>query len=228
MGLGTKNLKGEGSSLPKVIEPGVNHVKVNSVTLEEFTFLPGSYHVILNVETGPIDGFEGFFIDKDNPAKGRYTGQIGKVKMSQYAYNDGTTKSGVEVYRDDEILKSLKRLSVELGILQKFEDMDGKYDTIEEFVKAYNKAIPKDIYLNMCVCGKEYENKQGYKSYDLFLPKSSKTEVAIENAGVSESKLIRFNAEKHIIKKQPQTLSEFGQPADLNPFEEKTSTGFEL
>jgi len=85
MGLSTTDL-GTGSGMPKTIAPGNHVLKVNSIHLEEFTFIDGAYHLMLNVETPPIDDFEGFMIDKDDESKGHYAGQIGRVKASQYAF----------------------------------------------------------------------------------------------------------------------------------------------
>ena len=101
MALSTTDLGKEGGSgLPKTISPGNNTVKVNSVHLDEFKFIPGAYHLMLNVETKPIEGFEGFMIDKDDESKGHYAGQIGRVKAAQYAFADGKTKSGVPIQVD--------------------------------------------------------------------------------------------------------------------------------
>ena len=81
MGLSTTGLTtGGGSGLPKTIQPGNHILKINSITLEDYQFIDNAKHLILHVETQPIDGFEGFMIDKDNPALVHYDGQIGRVK----------------------------------------------------------------------------------------------------------------------------------------------------
>jgi hypothetical protein len=75
--------------MAKTIAPGNHVLKINSVELEDFRFIEGAKHLILHVETAPIEGFEGFLLDKDDESKGRFEGQIGRVKASQYAYADG-------------------------------------------------------------------------------------------------------------------------------------------
>ena len=104
MALSTTDLGTGGSGLPKTITPGNHVLKINSIELEDFKFIDNAYHLMLHVETAPIEGFEGFMIDKDDESKGRYAGQIGRVKASQYAFADGETKSGIKIQRDRSIL----------------------------------------------------------------------------------------------------------------------------
>ena len=113
-GLSTKDVKTGGGGLPKTIAPGEHTLRINSAELKRFPFMEtdNGYYFILNVETKPIDGFEGFFIDKDDESLGRYAGQIGEVKTNRYYYKDGATKSGIIINRDMELLKQLKNLCV--------------------------------------------------------------------------------------------------------------------
>ena len=67
MALSTEDLGTGGSGLPKTISPGNKVLKINNIELEEIKFIKDSYHLILHVETEPIEGFEGFALDKDNP-----------------------------------------------------------------------------------------------------------------------------------------------------------------
>ena len=61
MALSTEDLgSGTGSSLPKTISPGNHILKINSVTLDEFKFIDNAYHLMLHVETEPLENFEGF------------------------------------------------------------------------------------------------------------------------------------------------------------------------
>jgi hypothetical protein len=214
MALSTTDLKESGSGLPKTITPGNSSLKINSVTLENFQFIPGAYHLMLNVETAPIDGFEGFMIDKDNPEAGHYAGQIGRVKASQYAFADGKTKSGVEIQRDRSILIFIQNLCKTLNANDWFIAQDGKHDTIEEFVEAFNTAAPfKDVYLDMCVAGKEYEGKSGYTNYDMWLPKGSKDGYAYS---VSGGKVMQYNENIHLKKLEVKNVESFGEDDDLN------------
>jgi hypothetical protein len=185
MGLSTTNLATEGGSgLPKTIAPGNHTLKINSIVLEDFKFIDGAKHLVLNLETEAIDGFEGFLIDKDNPEAGHYSGQIGRVKASQYAFADGITKSGVKVERDKSLMIFLKNLTNSLSISDWFLAQDNEHDTIEEFVDAFNSTAPyKDKYLEFCIAGKENEGKNGYTNYDMWLPKSVKGAYSIVTKG---------------------------------------------
>lgn len=209
MGLSTTGLGKESSTgLPKTISPGNHTVKLNSINLEEFSFIKGAYHLMLNVETEPIEGFEGFLIDKDNPDAGHYSGQVGRVKVSQYAFADGTTKSGIQIQRDKSILIFLQNFCKALDINSWFVDQDNKHDTIEEFVEAFNKEKPfNGIFFDICVAGKEYEGKSGYTNYDMWLPKSSKDGYAFAAKG---GKVIPFDEQTHLIKMEVKKVDNFG------------------
>jgi len=212
-GLSTKDVKTGGGGLPKTIAPGEHTLKINSAELKRFPFMEADngYYFILNVETKPVDGFEGFFIDKDDESLGRYAGQIGEVKTNRYYYKDGTTKSGVEISRDMELLKQLKNLCIATDSMQWFDDADGKYDTIEDFVKGFTEAAPfKDKWLKFTVAGKEFERKNGYIGYDLFTPKLTRGTVAFEAVDAKISKLIAFDEEKMWDKYQKKEVAEFG------------------
>jgi hypothetical protein len=100
MGLSTTDLGNGGAGMPKTISPGNHKLRINSVELAPYTFIDGAYHLVLRTETEPIADFEGFLINKDNPAEGNYNGQLGKVKASQYAFADGETKTGIIIDRN--------------------------------------------------------------------------------------------------------------------------------
>jgi hypothetical protein len=214
MALSTTDL-GTGSGMPKTITPGNNVLKINSIHLEEFTFIDGAYHLMLNVETPPIDGFEGFMIDKDDESKGHYAGQIGRVKASQYAFADGETKSGVKIQRDRSIMIFLKNLAHSYGIDEWFIAQDNKFDTIEDFVKNFSDNAPiKDKYLSWCIAGKEYMGKTGYTNYDMYLPKGEGTKYAY---GATEGgKVLEYNEAKHLKKLETTEKKEFGEETDLS------------
>jgi len=209
MALSTTDLGKEGGNgLPKTFAPGNHTLKINSVYLEEFKFIDGAVHFMMNMETEPIDGFEGFMIDKDDESKGHYAGQIGRVKASQYAFADGETKSGIKIQRDRSIMMFLQNLCKTLGINDWFLAQDNKHDTIEELVNAFAKDAPfKDKYLDFCVAGKEYEGKTGYTNYDMWLPKGSKDGYAYAAKG---SKVIPYNEADHLKKLEVKPVKDFG------------------
>jgi hypothetical protein len=211
--LSTKDVptSGEGG-LPKTIEPGTQTLKINSVELKRFPFMEGGqgYYLMLNVETEPIDNFEGFLVDRDNENGPHYNGQVGQVKTNYFYYKNGQTKSGIQIYRDLEILKQVKNICISADCIKWFDEADGKYDTIEQFVEAFDKAGPfKDTFLNFTLGGKEYENNKGYTSYDLFIPKLKKGFVGYEAKDTPKSKLLPFNKDEQIIKKKVQSVDSF-------------------
>lgn len=230
-GLSTKDVKTGG--LPKTVEPGERILKINNVHLKQFDFMKeeGSYFLILDVETKPIPGFEGFLIDKDDPAKGCYKGQIGSVKTNQYSYKDGETKSGVKTDRNLDILRMIKSICIATGCLAWFDKADGKYETIEEFVEAFSKDAPfAGKYLKFCIAGKEYVNKtNGYINYDLHLPKWQKGRVLFEAENATPSKLVKFNPDDHIIKQTIKSTAEFGEDDDTGidelPIDDENNLG---
>jgi hypothetical protein len=223
MALSTTDLGTGGSGLPKTITPGNHVLKINSIELEEFKFIPGAYHLMMHVETEPIEGFEGFMIDKEDESKGRYAGQIGRVKASQYAFADGETKSGIKIQRDRSILIFLRTLAHTMDLDSWFLEQDGQHETIEDFVKAFNATADfKGKYLEFCVAGKEYEGKSGYTNYDMWLPKAKKYAFGEVESGA----VIKFDEAKHLKKLEVKDVQSFGdEDVFLKP---KTSSDFSL
>lgn len=225
MGLSTTDLGTGGNGLPKTISPGNHVLKINMIDLEDFKFIEGAKHLILHVETEPIAGFEGFALDKDNPEKGHYDGQIGRVKASQYAFADGETKTGIKIQRDRSILIFLQSLCKTLGVNDWFTEQDGKHDTIEDFIDAFNASAPiKDKYLEFCIAGREYEGKTGYTNYDMWLPKSENRKYSFGE--IEEGKVITFDESKHLKKLETKEVKSFGDDEFTTP--PKTSSDFSL
>jgi hypothetical protein len=224
MALSTTDLGKEGGGLPKTFAPGNHTLKINSVYLEDFKFIPDAVHLMMNMETEPIEGFEGFMIDKDDASKGHYAGQIGRVKASQYAFADGETKSGIKIQKDRSIMIFLQNLCKSIGINDWFLAQDNKYDTIEQLVNAFATEAPfKDKYLEFCIAGKEYEGKTGYTNYDMWLPKGSKDGYAYASKG---AKVMPYNEADHLKKLEVKPVAGFGND-DLD-IPMKSSTDFSL
>lgn len=227
MALSTEDLGGGSSSLPKTINPGNKVLKINSLELEQFKFIDNAYHLLLHVETEPIEGFEGFAIDKDNPEKGHYAGQIGRVKASQYAFADGETKSGIKIQRDRSILIFLQNFCKTLGINEWMQSQHNKHETIEDFINAFNKTAPfKDKYLEFCIAGKEYVGKTGYTNFDMWLPKAENGKYAFGE--VEEGKVIRYDESKHLKKLEVKPVDKFGDDEDDFSKPNKKSSDFSL
>ncbi len=224
MALSTEDLgTGTGSGLPKTISPGNNLLKINSVTLDEFKFIDNAYHLMLHVETKPIEGFEGFSIDRNDPKKGNYKGQIGRVKASQYAFADGETKSGIKIQRDRSILIFLQNFCKTLGINDWMVEQHNQHETIQDFVKSFNDSAPfKDKYLEFCIAGKEYVGKTGYTNYDMWLPKAQNGKYAFGQE--KSEKVITYNEDNHLKKLEDKPIESFGD----NSISSKESKDFSL
>lgn len=214
--LSTKNISTEAKSKAKNLYYGNQQCKINSIALEPGWKL-GVYKLILNLE-GPEQGadFEGFYVDPQNPALGRYKGQISKVRFYQYSYED-RVNNGVEYKRDTDILKSLKSLAITLGKGKELDDINA--NTIEEFVEKASVLLSGPTFLNFCLGGKQY-TKDGYKKYDLFVPAWKNGEVGFEAVGTTPSKLAKFDEAKHLIipKEEAQEVASFepGVEDDFN------------
>jgi hypothetical protein len=214
MALKTKEIAEKKSgNISKVIFPGQHKVKINNLELKRFNFMEseGGYYLVMNVETEPIGaGFEGFFIDPSDESKGRYEGQVGQVKTNKYFYKDTTLPSGVEISRDDEIIKQVKNICVQADCLDWLVNADGKFNTIEELIEGFNEAKPfGDNYFNMTIGGKEYLNKQNHYNYDLYLPKYKKGFTLYEAVGTTNSNLLPYNETEHVIKAEKQDVEGF-------------------
>jgi len=163
-------------------------------------------------------------LDKDDPTKGNHKGQVGRVKASQYAFADGETKSGIKIQRDRSMLIFLQNLCKALDVNEWFTSQDGKHDTIEDFVKGFNADQPfKDIYLDMCIAGKEYMSKSGYTNYDMWLPKSSKNGYAF--SAEESGKTLIFDENDHLKKLEVKQVDSFGSDLDIDS---KSSSDFSL
>lgn len=215
--LSTKNIP-SGSGKSKSILPGTHVVKINSISLDSVPYNSQALSLTLNCETEPIEGLDGFYIDKEDQSKGKYLGQIGRVKGGQYPFADGVTKSGIQINRDRTILQFLQNLANELGFKEWFDAQDEKFNSIEDFVNALNTQAPyKNKFFKATLAGREYE-KGGYINYDLFLPKFEKNGKPIQAVDSVESAnnapFIEFDASVHIKKltqkKNEETVSEFG------------------
>ena len=226
MSISTKDIPTSGGGVPKTLQPGNTSIKINSMYLEKFPFEEGAYNLYLNCEGADLgESFEGFFIDRNNEALGRHNGQVGRVRAAQWPYRDAVVNDS-KILRDVEIAKFLKNLSVAVDCLDWYEAEDGKHETIESLVMHMNEQAPfKDVYLNVCLGGKEYTNKQGYINYDLFLPKFSKQGIPFESGttDAAASRVSKFDPTKHIVVKKVKEVESFTAASATS-----SGSGFEL
>lgn len=228
--LSTKNLPTNGGGVSKTLSPGNRSAKITKVTLDEFKFKPGAYHLVLHLE-GPDmgEGFEGFMVDKDDASKGRHKGQVGRVRTNEYAYADGETKSGIQVSRDIEILKAIKNLCDALGCAKWFTSQDDKHATIESFIDKFNEDAPyKDIFMDYCLAAKEYQTKQGYTNYDLYLPKFAKGYIPYELTDADSGRLINYDPAVHLKAVEAKPVEHFGDDTSAPSVSKTISKDFDL
>ena len=222
--LNTKDMSA-GSGRPKpVMGPGNHEIRINSITFDKTPYDTEAYNIMLHVETQPVEGeFEGFYKDMNDQSKGRYEGQVGRVRMTPYPYKDATLQSGREVSRDQEILKSMIFLSEQLGKRDVLDAIEA--DTIESFMDQVTKVFSATSFFNACIGSREWESKEGYTNDDLYLPRVSKDGAPVEALNVENSRLMTFDTDTHVRK-----LIKKDTPKADKEFEGKTGTGsdFEL
>ena len=198
--LNTKDMSAGSGRTKPVLEPGNHEVKINSITLDQTPYDADSYNIHLHVETQPVGGdFEGFFRDYNNQSLGRYDGQVGRVRISPFPFKDTTLPSGREISRDQEILKHMITLAETLDMREGLDAIEAT--TIEEFMKDCNDLFTGEkgsAFINMCIGGREWENKEGYINNDLFLPRISKDGIAMEAIDKENSRLLKFDRAVHV------------------------------
>ena len=224
--LNTKDMSAGSGRTKPVLDPGNHVVKINSITLDQTPYDADSYNIHLHVETAPVGGdFEGFFKDYNDQSQGRYEGQIGRVRISPFPFKDTTLPSGREISRDQEILKHMITLAETLDMRDGLDSIEAQ--TIEEFMTECNNLMGGSKLINMCIGGREWENKEGYINNDLYLPRISKDGIAMEAVDAENSRLLKFDRAVHVkalVKKDTPS------GADSLPFKADSGSGsdFEL
>ena len=222
--LNTKDMSAGSGRTKPVLDPGNHVVKINSITLDQTPYDADSYNINLHVETAPIGGdFEGFFRDYNDQSQGRYEGQIGRVRISPFPFKDTTLPSGREISRDQEILKHMITLAETLEMRDGLDSINA--ETIEDFMRECNDLMSGSKLINMCIGGREWENKEGYINNDLFLPRISKDGIAMEMLEKENSRLLQFDRGIHVkalVKKETSN--------EETPFKANSGSGtdFEL
>ena len=222
--LNTKDMSAGSGRTKPVLDPGNHVVKINSITLDQTPYDADSYNIHLHVETAPIGGdFEGFFKDYNDQSKGRYDGQIGRVRISPFPFKDTTLPSGREISRDQEILKHMITLAETLDMRDGLDSIEAQ--TIEEFMTECDRLMGGSKLINMCIGGREWENKEGYINNDLYLPRISKDGIAMEALDKENSRLLKFDRAVHV-----KALAKKETSNDETPFKADSGSGsdFEL
>lgn len=209
--------KQSGSSLSKTLLPGEHTCTINKISYKD-GYNPDSLVIQLELEGPDLSehGFVGFARDKDNPAMGNYSGQVGKVGLSQWDFESKVIsgKNGdFEVDRDSSIINELSKLSQACG--KQDELMEGLVNDVYEFVNKADKVLSGSV-LTFVIAGREWINNQGYSQYNLFLPRATKNQVAYGNA--DDNNLMKFDKDKMIISKVKAPLVDEFKTDDDFPF----------
>lgn len=202
-----------------IISPGNYLLKINKVTLKLEAKVEFGVKLILSVETKPIEdsNFKGFSIDSTKPELGNYKGQIGNVAYSRWGMKDFLTNTGIQILKEEEILKAVKTICENLAISQWFEDADSRFPTIEDFIIGFNTEAPfKNIWATYCIAGRQYLSKDNkHINYELFLPNPDR--LLGKAFHIKEDKVQKFFETNHIELLKPKIEGKGVADAIANP-----------
>lgn len=218
--ISTKDISTSASSaVQKTLQPGNTKIKINSIYLDHVPWDADALNLMLNCEGEDLgESFEGFFVDKNDESKGKHLGQVGRVRAMEWVYKDAKI-GDIDISRDLEISKMLKNLCVATDCLDWLEAQDEKHATIESLVEKMNEDAPfAGKFMDVCLSGKEYENKGGYINHDIFFSKFTKQSVPFEAEGTEPSRLYIYNKVDHIRTRKIKEVTDFeptaGAPGD--------------
>ena len=220
MSFSLKDFK-EGSYVSKILTPGEHFCRVVDLKLEKPPYDANAYNLVFVLEGEDLgEEFEGLPIDRLNPARGNYKGQIASVKASQFAYKDWNYK-GKDISRDQSIQTFLGTFLKQVGLLEKVQALDISADTIEDFVaeiKSFLTDKNNDFRFYFTIAGQKYY-KEGYDTpnYSLYLPKKTDGKYGFA-ASQESSSFLKFNEAEHITERKSDgdatPVSEFSAPSD--------------
>ena len=197
----------EGGGMQKTLQPGNTQVKILKVFTKIEPFPGDPINIVVSCEGKDLgEAFEGFAYDKDNLAAGRAKGQVGLVRAQPYTFSDGTF-GGKKHNAETDMLKWTQAFCKAIGKLDWLKAQHDKHETVNDLLNQMNIDKPYDgVWVDVCLGGKAYTNKQGFINYDLFFPWFNANSVPVELPGTSPSKLYKFTREMHII--QPKAKEE--------------------
>jgi len=212
--LNTKDMSATSGRVKPVIDPGNHTIKINSITFDQTPYDTEAWNIVLHVETEPVQGeFEGFLTDSNDTSSPRYKGQVGRIRFSPWPFKDADLPSGRKISRDTEILKSMIYLAETLEVRDELDSIEA--ETIEDFMVHCNNIFSDSKFLNACVGGRQWENKEGYINNDLFLPRISKDGIPLERLHVENSRLLNFNTADHVKEiKKKENVASFEPPSN--------------
>lgn len=232
----SKNEKSVASS-SKVINPGTVKVRLNEMTLEQLPYAGGSLQLQLHIETEPVqdEGFVGLSIDRLDPSKGNYKGQVARVKAQPYLFTD-YTYNGNTTSKETQLYKWIIRFADSIGMRPQLDTVEA--NSIEEYVTKAARVLCSPVhFFYVTIAGEEYEklgsDGNTYTSYRLQLPKPTREKFAVALDPTSP-KFMEFNKAEHIkAKKVAETVTEFAGSDDFggaslapsNPFTDDLDLG---
>lgn len=215
-----------GSNVPKIMNPGTHYCRIVDMKLDTPPYKKDSYFVVLTLEgMDRGDDFQGIAVDKLNPARGNYRGQIANVRSGRFPFST-YTYDGREIMRDDQIFRWVNNLAKQLGVLEKMNAENVEANTIEEYVDAVKRyVVNPELWAHHTFGGQEYFT-EGYDkpNYRLFYPKPEGKLLpfaAMEDENGHPVNLIAFDKVKHIVVKAEdttETVTSFGgqsNPMDM-------------
>ena len=205
----------EGNYVSKILLPGTHKCRIIDLKLERPPYDRDQYNLIFVLEGEEIgDGFEGIQINRLDPSKGNYKGQIASVRSGQFGFKDWVYK-GKTILRDESIQNFLGSFLKQLGLLEKFQGLNIQCDTIEDLVVAIRNFICKpDFWLYFTIGGQKYfKDGSDYANYSLFLPKRTEGKYAYALTA-EDPNFLQFNEAVHIYEKKvsedtSEAVSEF-------------------
>lgn len=229
----------EGNYVSKILLPGTHKCRIIDLKLERPPYDKDQYNLIFVLEGEEIgDGFEGIQVDRNNPARGNYKGQIASVRSGQFGFKDWVYK-GKNILRDESIQTYLGSFLTQMGILEKFQSLKVECLTIEDLVAAVKSFVCKpDFWMYFTIGGQKYfKDGSDFPNYSLYLPKRVEGKYAYAMTQDNPNFFV-FNEAVHIYEKKvsedtSETVSEFSpapvstdifNPANSSPvFEDNVS-----
>jgi len=207
----------------KGIVPGNYKAKINKFELWDEHWRPDNgLFLVMRMETAkPSPDFEGYPINSEDPEGPKHDGLVGNVKYSTFAYRTKyDARKGKEVERDVAMLEDLLRLCIELDCVEWFKAAQGKHETIQEWIEAFNADMPfKDKYLEVCIGGEQYiDKKDGKLRTGLHFVKYEKDGNKYINAYkslISPKKIVKYDEAKHFKKVEVPVVENFEAPSEV-------------
>lgn len=147
--------------IPKSIQPGIVYARIVSGQLKTSS-KKDKKCLELFLETEPIDNFEGWAVDRDNPEGPKFKGQVGRISATSWTdqFNENNLSK-------NEIMAKLTGIAQELGLRDQLNAVSAS--TIDEWVEKGLKII-EGQYAWWFVKGAE-EEYNGKTVIKLSLPK---------------------------------------------------------